>query len=254
VKIVELGDGDPEFAVVGGIHGDEPCGKMAVEKFLDEDFEIQKPVKLVIANEKALSKGERFIETDLNRIFPGDPESEYYEERLAAEMVDELKGLKILDLHSTKSSSEVFAALSKLSEEKFELAKKAGATKISYNPNEKICSIDEYLQAVTVECGFQGTEMARKQAYEVLINFLAANQIIDQEYKVTEPEVYEVFDTVEKPEYRFTAENFQKVNKGEVFAKKEDQELKADQSFYPVLMSTNGYDNILGRRAKRVED
>lgn len=32
-----LGDGEPEIAVVGGIHGDEPCGVNAVETLLDED-------------------------------------------------------------------------------------------------------------------------------------------------------------------------------------------------------------------------
>jgi succinylglutamate desuccinylase len=251
MKVFELGNGEPEFGVIGGIHGDEPCGKIAIEKFLNQDFEIQKPVKLVIANKKALEKGKRYTDTDLNRIFPGDQNSDLHEEKLAAEIMNELEGLKILDIHSTKSSSQVFAALSNLSDEKLELAKKAGAEKISHNSNEKINSIDEYIQAVTVECGFQGTEMARKQSYEVLKNFLAANQIIDKKYKITEPEIFEIFETVEKPGYRFTAENFQKVEKGEVYAKKGEKELEADEPFYPVLMSTKGYDNILGRKAKK---
>ena len=83
MKVVRKGDGEPEFTVMGSVHGDEPAGKEAIERFLSEEREFHKPAQFVIGNEKALLEGQRFLESDLNRSFPGDPESERYEERLA---------------------------------------------------------------------------------------------------------------------------------------------------------------------------
>jgi len=254
MRIEKLGEGNPEFAVVGSIHGDEPCGKMAIEKFLESDIEVLKPVKFVIANEKALKQNERYTEVDLNRSFPGDAESDKYEERLAAKLMDELEGLNILDMHSTKSSGDIFAAHSYLDEERMEMVRKTGAEIVSYHAESNVNSMDEYLNAVPVECGFQGSEQARKQAYEVLLNFLAANGIIDRDYDISDPDIFQIYGTVEKPEYRFTAENFKLVKKGDVYATNGEKELKAEERFYPVLMSTNGYDDILGRKAKKVEE
>lgn len=36
MQIETLGEGEPKIAIVGGIHGDEPCGVHAVETLLDE--------------------------------------------------------------------------------------------------------------------------------------------------------------------------------------------------------------------------
>jgi len=49
------------------------------------------------------------------------------------------------------------------------------------------------------------------------------------------------------------AENFEKVEKGEVFAEEGEKELKASEDFYPVLMSTNGYNGVLGYKAQKIE-
>ena len=52
MRVETLGEGDPEVAVVGGIHGDEPCGSAAVEAVLEANIEVARPVKLIIANEE----------------------------------------------------------------------------------------------------------------------------------------------------------------------------------------------------------
>jgi hypothetical protein len=46
-------------------------------------------------------------------------------------------------------------------------------------------------------------------------------------------------------------ENFEKVRKGETFAVSKEDELKAGEEFYPVLMSTTGYDNMVGFKARK---
>jgi len=252
MEVEILGQGEPEHAVIGLIHGDEPCGSEAIERFKRSDYSVKKPVKLILANEKAAEKGVRYIDCDLNRNFPGDKESSKHEEKLAAEILEEVKGLEILSLHSTKSYSNPFAAQSILDKEDIEMIKDTGVRLVSFMENPINC-LGEYSKAVTVECGFQGSDNAAKNGYRVLINFLAANNVIDVEYRRSEPDMFKVFETIEKPDYEFTAANFQKVQKGEVYARRNGEELVAKEDFYPVLMSTNGYDTILGHKAKKID-
>ena len=76
MDVYELGEGEPEVAVVGAIHGDEPCGARAIRRLLDADPEFERPVRLIVANEAALDAGVRYLDADLNRGCPGDPESD----------------------------------------------------------------------------------------------------------------------------------------------------------------------------------
>ncbi|MFB6207789.1 MAG: succinylglutamate desuccinylase/aspartoacylase family protein, partial [Candidatus Nanohaloarchaea archaeon] len=244
VKVV--GEGEPEYAVMGAVHGDEPCGKKAIEKFLDSGIELKKPVKFVIANEKALEAGERYLDADLNRSFPGDPESDKYEERLADELMDELRGLKLLDLHTTHSYPEPFATFKHRLPGVFSMLRSTGVSNAVYFPKETGSSTSHIEKSVIVEAGHQGTEDAVENAHQVILNFLAAEGVIDREYEVTNPAVFEYFETVEGKGYEFLAENFERVAKGEVFARRGEEKLVADEPFYPVLMSTNGYKNMLG--------
>ena len=253
MNVEVVGDGEPKYAVVGLIHGDEPCGKKAIERFKESKFSPRKGVKLILANEKAFDEGVRFVDDDLNRVFPGDKDSDSHEERLAAKVFEEVKDLKVLDLHSTKSYSGVFAAQSSLNEEKFELAEMAGVENISFHGHDSIDSMDEHVSSVCVECGFQGSDEAAENAYQVLINFLAAEKVLNIEAKVSRPDIFKIFHTVEKPDYSFTAENFEPVEKGQKYAESQGNILEASQKFYPVLMSTHGYQNILGHKAKKIE-
>lgn len=248
-----IGEGEPGVAVIGSIHGDEPCGKKAIDKFKNSDFELERPVKLIIANEKALKNNTRYVDCDLNRSFPGNRESDEYEERLAAEIMDEVDGLDVLSLHSTKSYSGPFAAMSELNERKIDLVKKTGVRIASYHANEEIYCLAEYSNTVSVECGFQGSESAAENAFRIMKNFLAAEGVIDLDYRISDPDVFKVYETIERPDFEFTAVNFQKVEEGEIYARNGNKELTADESFYPVLMSTDGYKTILGHKARKLD-
>jgi succinylglutamate desuccinylase/aspartoacylase family protein len=84
--------------VIGGIHGREPLGPDLV-KLLK-----QKPVpgvETVIGNPEAVEHGARFVDVDLNRVFPGDPKGGYEQQRAAA-LLTQSKGFDIvLDFHNT---------------------------------------------------------------------------------------------------------------------------------------------------------
>ena len=251
MEVEIVGDGEPEYAVMGLIHGDEPCGKKAIQKLLSEDREFKKTVKFIIANERAWNQNKRFLEADLNRSFPGDPESDKYEERLAAEIMNEIKGLKVFDMHSTRSHKGPFTTLSDLDPQKLKFCREAGAENIVHFPDEN-GTWSEFEEGIILETGIQGTQEAADRAYKSLVNFLAAEGVIDGDYKLSDPRMFVYQETVEG-DWEFLGENFKKVKKGEVYARKGTEELKAEEEFYPVLMSTNGYEGQLGFKAERVD-
>lgn len=252
MKTEILGDGEPEHAIVYQIHGDEPCGRKAVEKLKQSDYRIQKPLKLVFANEKAADRDVRYVDTDLNRSFPGDRESSLHEERLAPELIDELEGMRVLNLHSTRSQPTPFGAVKDIDEETLEMAKATGARKFALFEDSS-GSLDEYINSILIEAGPQGTEKAAEQAYQTLLNFLGFYNVIDHDPELGEPEIYRVFETVEGAGYEFFGANFQKVDEGQKYAERNGEDVVAEQDFYPVLMSTSGYADMLGFKAERIQ-
>lgn len=249
MKVFTRGKGTPQITVVGSLHGDEPAGKKAIEKILEKDIEFKKPVKFIIANEEALEQDQRYLETDINRSFPGDLESNLHEEQLAAKILQEIGDAKVLDLHTTHSYPEPFAVIKSMDNEVIDLVKTTNVKNAVYFPT-KSGNIQEFTTGVTVETGYQGTEQAAENAIEVIKNFLAAHEAIEADYTISEPDVFEYIETVEG-DWEFQAANFQKVKEGDVYAEKEGKTLVAEEDFYPVLMSTNGYEGHLGYKAKK---
>lgn len=247
MKTFVLGDGEPEYAVVSGVHGDEPAGVKAVQKLKESSKEFLKPLKLVIANEKALDRNERFVEKDLNRVFPGDSEG-CHEERLAASLYSELEGMKVIDLHTTSSEKTPFTVVSNPGEEELELAAATGV-KRTIDMSFVQGGLDDDLTAVVAEA--ERGERAVEELYKVLENFLINEEVVAGDAERSEPEIFKVYGVAEGEGFRFTAENFEKVSKGEAFAKKEDHKLVAQKDFYPVLMSTDGYEDMVGFQANK---
>ncbi len=252
MKITEKGEGKPEIAVVYCTHGNETAGKKAVEKLLSENPEFLKPVKFVFANEKAYEEGERYIDCDLNRSFSGNPESDLYEERLAAEMMEELTEPKVLDLHESSTKPVPFSLFTWMDEKTVETLQSTNtekAVEISYTPG---CGINHY-GGVEVETGPRGTQRSVEMAYRILKQFLVNEDAIEGEKDRSQPEIYSVYGTQEREaeELGVLAENFVEVEQGEVIAES-DSSIHADESFVPVLFDES-YDDILGFKAVRLE-
>lgn len=252
MKTEILGDGEPEHAVVYHIHGDEPCGRKAVEKLKESKYEVKKPLKLVLANEKAAEKGVRYVDVDLNRVFPGDRDSDMHEEQLAPKIIEELEGLKALNIHSTRSQPTPFGTLKDTEGDTLELSRATGVQKFALFP-ESSSSLENYVNSSLIETGPQGTEQAAEQAYRILLNFLGYYDVIDYEAEIREPGIYRVFETVEGRGFEFFGANFQKVEEGEKYAERNGEDVVAERDFYPVLMSTHGYTDMLGFKAERIQ-
>jgi hypothetical protein len=129
----ELGSYDagidgPTLVVLGGLHGNEPSGVLAIERVMAELHERKPPLRgRVVAlrgNRRALAQGVRFVDRDLNRSWDHDSvarvlggsldSTEDHEQRellLAfAPLLDAAtRPIMFLDLHSTSGPAVPFA-------------------------------------------------------------------------------------------------------------------------------------------------
>ncbi|WP_418285546.1 succinylglutamate desuccinylase [Halorubrum sp. DTA46] len=263
MDVYELGAGEPEVAVVAGIHGDEPCGARAVRRLLDTDPDVERSVRLIIANEPALDAGVRYLDTDLNRAFPGDPDSDAREERMAARLLDEVAGCTTLAIHSTQSYAEPFAVIDSMDEVARAVA--------PHLPVEVVIQTDaftegrliEHPHTLEVEAGLQGSDGAADNAYWLTRAFLTAtgvlpapgaDGVVDAGGR-DDVAVFRLRDRIPKPEaeeYEVFARNFERVEAGDRFAAADGDPIRADEPFYPVLLSPYGYRDQFGYVAERV--
>ena len=259
MRTVTLGDGTPEVAVVGGIHGDEPCGVRAIERLLDTDPAVSRPVKFIIANEEALEAGVRYVDTDLNRAFPGNPDSEAHEDRLAAELTAELRGCTTLAMHSTQSYSNPFAIVHEAVGRPAELASMLSVDAVvETGPFDEGRLFQAVSPLVEVECGYQGSQQAADNAYRLVCEFLGATGVLTAEPKPPRRDhpVFRLHDVVPKAaaeRYEVFVSNFERVEAGDTFAVADGEEYVADEPFYPVLLSANGYEDVFGYAAQKRE-
>jgi len=237
------------------LHGDEPAGRRAIEALLTEDPTVESPVELVVANERAAATGAKQVDEDLNRSFPGDPDADSHERRLAAEIWERVEGKRVVDLHTTVSTGLPLAITVGVDDAALELARRTGVPRLVDMGAVADGSLIGHLDAgIAVECGLRGTTEAAANAAAVVHNVLANEGVLPGEGTRSDPTVYRAFDAVEKgEEWRFAGTSFERVEPGEAFAETPDGSVRADRPFYPVLMSTDGYEEILGFRAERVD-
>jgi predicted deacylase len=256
MKLREIGAGRPRVAVVGGIHGDEPAGEKIVER-LAESIEVEDgTVQLLITNEPALEAGKRYTETDLNRTFPGDVDSDEYERALAPRVVSVLEGADaILALHTSRSAPPPFAIYSTLTDSVRRTVTGMPVEYVVDAGNLRDTTLDSTLpHTVSLETGKQGSEAAIEFGIEAGKAFLRAHGVLrDEEPTFTETTLVTVDEEVPKgggePEVNY--ENFEEIPKGEVFASDDVYTHRVTtEGRVPVLASKFGYDDIFGLYGK----
>jgi succinylglutamate desuccinylase len=256
MKVAQLGSGTPEIAVVGGIHGDEPCGVRAIEQLLEENPTVERPVKLVVVNEQAIERQVRFVDEDLNRAFPGDPNAETHEGRLADELVEELEGCLAFSMHSTQSHAEPFAIVKRVSETAKEICPQLPVQAMVETSEFAEGRLFSRIETIEVECGLQGSETAAQNAHRLTRGFLTAVGALPGDTVARELPVYRLFDSIPKRDadtYEVFVENFTEVEPGDPFAAADGEMKVAKESFYPVLMSSYGYRDVFGYAAEKLE-
>ena len=258
MQVTTLGAGDPRVVVAGAVHGDEPCGARAIERFLAEDHDVQRPVKFIVLNEPALAENVRYIDTDVNRTLPGDPMSDLYERRLAYDFINEIVGCVGLGLHSTVSYDRPFGSNANPNERKRGLFTSLSLLDnvVDFTPVTRGNRCVDLPQFVDLEAGEQWSDQAAENAYNCMMDFLKFTGVLDDEVKRTETTEYRVFDFYRKEEehnYHFLAENFELVEEGEIYASQNGENVIAEQDFYPVLFSDEGHENLFGYHASLIK-
>jgi predicted deacylase len=250
MRVEQLGDGEPEIVVVGGIHGDEPCGPRAIDAILDEAPEVDRPVKFVVANEEALERRVRYVDEDMNRAFPGSPDAATLEGRLAAELLREIRGCTVFSMHSTQSYAAPFALCDTVDALTKSVVPYLTVDALVETAGFSEGRLIEERDVVEVECGLQGSEQAAANAYMLTKEFLAAVGVIAGEpHPPREIPVFALSRAVPKPRgdhYEVFVENFRRVDTGERYAVSDDDAHVAEEPFYPILMSAYGYEDVFG--------
>lgn len=250
MRVEQLGEGTPEIAVVGSIHGDEPCGARAVERLLADSPDLDRPVKFVIANERALAENVRYVDEDLNRAFPGDPDADTHEGRLAHELTQELRDCTIFSMHSTQSYAAPFALVDELDPLAASVVPYLTVEALIETVNFSEGRLIESQDVIEVECGLQGSERAAENAYDLTRQFLGAVGAIEPPREPYDDiPVFRMERMLPKPpakEYETFATNFERVAEGETYARADEQLFVADRPFYPILLSPYGYKTEFG--------
>lgn len=250
MRVEQLGEGTPEIAVVGSIHGDEPCGARAVERLLAASPDLDRPVKFVVANERALAENARYVDEDLNRAFPGDPDADTHEGRLAHKLTQELRDCTIFSMHSTQSYATPFALVDELDPLAASVVPYLTVEALIETVNFSEGRLIESQDVIEVECGLQGSERAAENAYDLTRQFLGAVGAIEPPRAPHEDvSVFRMDRMLPKPpaaEYETFATNFERVAEGETYARADDELFVADRPFYPILLSPYGYETEFG--------
>ncbi|MCT9097727.1 succinylglutamate desuccinylase/aspartoacylase family protein [Haloarchaeobius sp. HME9146] len=253
--VEQLGEGEPELAVVAGIHGDEPCGVRAVERLIDEQPPVRRPVKLVVANEEALEAGVRYLEEDMNRTFPGDPDADTHEGRLAAAVYAEVEDCLTFSIHSTRSHADPFAVYDRMTEHVRNVVPRLPVAAVVETGDSVDGRLTTAVDVIEVEAGLQGTDAAAENADRLTRAFLTATGALpgDAPAKpIPHFRLHERIPKVPAERYEVFVENFQRVAPGTTFAAADGDEQVADAEFYPVLLSTDGYEDVFGYAATRL--
>jgi len=248
------GGEDPSVAVVAGVHGDEPCGVRAVDRLLDDAPAVTEPVKLVVANERALDAGVRYVDADLNRSFDDDVPGDAHERVLAERLADEIRDCTVLSVHSTQSHADPFAISSGVDAPVPAVVPALSVAALVDTGDfgdGRIFAADADI--VEVEAGLQGSETAAENAYTLVREFLTATGALPGDPARRDVPVFEMGASIPKPsadEYEVFVENFEEVAAGDTYAAADGEPLVADEPFWPVLLSPYGYAHQFGYRGE----
>ncbi|QLG50030.2 succinylglutamate desuccinylase/aspartoacylase family protein [Natrinema halophilum] len=242
--------------VVGGVHGDETGGVRAVRRLREADLDLKRGVAFVVANSAAVDAGKRYLDSDLNRAFPGNRAGNH-EEQLAAQLSELIQNCPTLSLHGTHSRPTPFALIHRSRPQQLDLAAQMPVPYVvdHWGVNEgaiTACGI-----SVEIEVGPQGTEEAAGAAEKQAYAFLKLTGALPGESPPGDPDYFHMADPIRKPpgrSYEVYVKNFEYVPTGTAYASVDGEELVADDPFNPILMSEDGYSDILGYRGTKIAE
>jgi len=257
--IKKYGRGRPIVTIVACVHGDETCG-LTVEKLLKEN-NLNNAVYFIIANPPAIKAKRRFVESNLNRVFPGKLNGTI-EEQLAYRISPILKKSDfVLDIHSSSEHTPAFVITTMDSEKHRKLANNLGVKKYVIMAKEvtnKKSLIDYVNQnrglGISVECGQHKENKTQENAITITKNFLNSINLLNGKTKNSKLTIYRIEGSLKVPSSDFVPvklKNFRLVRAKQLLGKGRNYEMRATKDFYPLLFSSRLIDNkicLIGRK------
>lgn len=259
-QITIIGNGKPVVGIVAAMHGNE-SSPVIIDQ-LKQQITLQKgTVIFITANPYALSKKNRYIDTDLNRIFPGKAGGNI-EEQLANELV-RIGGQcdYLLDLHSCSMESQPFCIIRTPAGEQLELAKKTGLPNIVVYPKltQKGGSFIDYVSCgIGLELGLHGKERTIRDGYHAVLRVLLSLQMIEHVYNENvKQKIYTVTGHLAhcnafQPNNEI--QNFQLIKKGDIIGRNKKHIRRAKYNFYPIMYRQKSYNKILCWVSKQLQE
>jgi succinylglutamate desuccinylase len=172
------------LAVFAGVHGNELSGIEAVKKAVVKIKLDAGQVYFVLANPKAIAKGVRFIDKNLNRCFLKNQSGKTYEEKRTKQLMKILdKTEALLDIHASNNPKTIPFIIT---DNGFEVVKNFSFPYLVTGfDKQEPGATDGYMKnqnkiGICIECGYaKGTKKNIDLAYDSIIKFLKYFDLID---------------------------------------------------------------------------
>lgn len=238
-------------------HGDESFGKRVADEIARRYPQlIGKGLDIQIANEQAYKKGQRYIDDDLNRVFPGDSNGSY-EERRAYELAPIISAYDLaIDVHATESGSGDMVIVTKLDKETKKVVDHLRPKYVLYmsmRPDRSLISAAKV--GIAFEMGSNEDQQTYSKTIAGIESLLSYFKLIPFKPSLAfKTRYFEVFESVPKTagaKLTSAVKNFKRIRKDEVFALAVDgKEIMAKKDFYPVIFGSTNYEAIFGFAAR----
>lgn len=223
-------------AIVVSLHGDEHLS-LEIGKRLKESFPV------FVGNPEAIKQGKRFIESDMNRVFPGKEEGNY-EEKRAFNILRQIKEFDyVVDIHTSSSDISLFGIITKPTKYNVDFARKLGLNTVLFMTKELAKGgslIDYHPGSISLEFGPHDNKERAEEVIKLIENFPCNKSDL---------RVYQAFDMVKGEAVKFYMKNLQKVKKGDLIAEGEEK-YYAEYDFIPFFVGERAYKGILCLAAK----
>lgn len=242
MKKIIRGSGSPVVGIVGCLHGNEKIGHEAIN-LLKRIIPKKGTLIFILANQEAMKQNKRFIDSDLNRCFPGKKNGNH-EEKLAQPMLKSLSGCDyVIDIHSTTADTENFVIMTKCDEQTKSLATYLLLNKAVIMGNALAGGkslIDHVSCGISIEFNFKTKP---ESVSGIIINCLRNLNMLDGPIYITDPEIYLAYGILRKLIHSNVPElaNFRQASIG-------------GELFYPILFGEKAYSGSLCLKARKLKD
>lgn len=229
--------------LIAGTHGDESIGFEIIDQMKSRDgFDF------IVGNPNAVENAKRFIDIDLNRVFPGSQSSPLYEERRAWEIFEKCKSYEyIFDIHEAEKSPVNFVILPQKydSSKNYDFLNSIYIDKIVFWPSvsgRKTGPIGQFMDnCIELELGTKNSDRPKvvEEGVKIISDFISVKLGVGESWQKKEKQFYEVYGKLNKedlPDGR-QLNDFEETCLGE-------------ESFFPLLVGQYAANEIVCYKMK----